>query len=580
MTVLIIALCAAAFCLAQTDISGDISGVLTAAGSPYRVIGDIRVAPHTSLIIEPGVTLEFQVPPYHKFVVDTGAVLKAIGTETDSIVFTAANTIIGWLGIRFFYADIACSLAYCRIEYGKARGSAGHETYGGGVYCIYSDIKIANCTFYGDSAEGAGGAIACLYSSVLIQNNTIINCVADIGGGIHCNGNGTIKDNTISGNVACERGGGIYCCDSTVVLNNTISHNSVIGSGSNKGGGGIFCQYYVKIENNYIANNSVLGGDSGDQYRGGGGIYYKNSPPPIYGDNAEIISNLIVHNYLDSYYDDGGGIYCYLNTTPWISNCLIMDNETGGNGGGLYCYDNSDPTIINCTITGNLANRGGALSCGNDCDIVIINTIMYDDTATLGASYGNEIYNSACDIYLAFNDVDSNDCRGYTDNIHWCGGNIDVNPLFADSLCHLSATSPCINTGSGWAYIASLDSFIYADSIDYEGDLRPLNGAWEIGCDEVDTLLISIWERYKKPTRFNLSVFPNPFNSAVSITAPAGAEIEIFDINGRMVYKTSIGAFRETPVIWQTDAAIGSGIYLVRAIRGEQEVTKRIVYLK
>jgi len=37
------------------------------------------------------------------------------------------------------------------------------------------------------------------------------------------------------------------------------------------------------------------------------------------------------------------------------------------------------------------------------------------------------------------------------------------------------------------------------------------------------------------PESFEISAHPNPFNSAVSITAPAGAEIEIFNVNGRIV---------------------------------------------
>jgi len=102
------------------------------------------------------------------------------------------------------------------------------------------------------------------------------------------------------------------------------------------------------------------------------------------------------------------------------------------------------------------------------------------------------------------------------------------------------------------------------------------------------------------PEAFTISTYPNPFNSAVSITAPAGAEIEIFDIEGRMVdviarpEAAAISSIQgdcfggQSPsrndgkgeFTWQPSPSIGSGIYLVRAIRGEQEVTKRIVYLK
>ena len=96
----------------------------------------------------------------------------------------------------------------------------------------------------------------------------------------------------------------------------------------------------------------------------------------------------------------------------------------------------------------------------------------------------------------------------------------------------------------------------------------------------------------KKPNFINILTFPNPFNSAVTISAPAGAEIEIFDVNGRMVDKMSVGATRrvarstgQPPVdpyetVWQPSAAIGSGVYLVRAKIGDESITKRVVYLK
>ncbi|MCD6418829.1 hypothetical protein J7M00_08625, partial [bacterium] len=111
----------------------------------------------------------------------------------------------------------------------------------------------------------------------------------------------------------------------------------------------------------------------------------------------------------------------------------------------------------------------------------------------------------------------------------------------------------------------------------------------------------------------SIIVFPNPFNSAVSISAPAGAEIAIYDLRGNVVYAPSIprslspqgerddalvgaGSEGQSPspsregfrmrgsFIWQPDESIPSGIYLVRATIPQQNksvvCTKRIVYLK
>ena len=84
-----------------------------------------------------------------------------------------------------------------------------------------------------------------------------------------------------------------------------------------------------------------------------------------------------------------------------------------------------------------------------------------------------------------------------------------------------------------------------------------------------------IAETITKPVVLEISVIPNPFNSAVTITAPAGAEIEIFDLNGRNIAK-----FDDGTQVWKPEPSVGSGIYLVRATVGEQEITKRVVYLK
>ncbi|MCK5832792.1 zinc-dependent metalloprotease [bacterium] len=102
------------------------------------------------------------------------------------------------------------------------------------------------------------------------------------------------------------------------------------------------------------------------------------------------------------------------------------------------------------------------------------------------------------------------------------------------------------------------------------------------------------------PSAVALDAYPNPFNSAVTMSLspgvgasnarPVQVGVEIFDINGRMVYNNSAGDAcmrpaggihaAPTQVIWQPEASVGSGIYLVRAKVGDKSVTKRIVYLK
>jgi len=142
-------------------------------------------------------------------------------------------------------------------------------------------------------------------------------------------------------------------------------------------------------------------------------------------------------------------------------------------------------------------------------------------------------------------------------------------------------------------------------------------------CEFVIRGVGGIGERSDLPGEVGIIAYPNPFNSAVGIRVLGFGSrvsgIEIFDINGRMVWgkgardlglgssphttqplgsgegsspyalypnpSVASGSVRE--FIWQPDESLGSGIYLARArfdkLTDQDEdklVTKRIVYLK
>ncbi len=107
-------------------------------------------------------------------------------------------------------------------------------------------------------------------------------------------------------------------------------------------------------------------------------------------------------------------------------------------------------------------------------------------------------------------------------------------------------------------------------------------------CETLEVCLVKfskdgdiIWENgLKIPEKFSLSISPNPFNSSCVITANVGeglapAKIEIYDLNGKCIW-----AFDKTPCVWQPAQSISSGIYLIRATKGGETITKRAVLLK
>jgi len=86
------------------------------------------------------------------------------------------------------------------------------------------------------------------------------------------------------------------------------------------------------------------------------------------------------------------------------------------------------------------------------------------------------------------------------------------------------------------------------------------------------------------PEKFKLSVFPNPFNSSCMITAPSGAKVKIYDLQGRLISK-GIQPFAESQgkrtLIWQPDETIRSGVYFVKAtMENGRKSLKRVVLVK
>lgn len=92
------------------------------------------------------------------------------------------------------------------------------------------------------------------------------------------------------------------------------------------------------------------------------------------------------------------------------------------------------------------------------------------------------------------------------------------------------------------------------------------------------------------PAKTNIEIYPSPFNSSCIISAPAGAEIEIYDVNGRLVWSSPIYESSENyarqddlshrKIIWTPDKSVKNGIYLVKARIGEQATTKRAVLMR
>ena len=100
---------------AGTQVSGEVYGTWSIAGSPYFVVGDITVPSTHTLTIEPGVEVRFNGNYY----LDIDGGLVAEGTSSNQILFTSnqSNPSAGdWGDIQLSTTILPVSMAYCRVE--------------------------------------------------------------------------------------------------------------------------------------------------------------------------------------------------------------------------------------------------------------------------------------------------------------------------------------------------------------------------------------------------------------------------------------------------------------------------------
>lgn len=121
---------------AQTNWGGIISSntTLTADQSPYIIQTNTLVMENVTLTIEPGTVLQFD----DSILMQVNGTIRAIGTETDSIVFTRIpGSITGWGGLRFHHLSTpydsltgeGCVLAYMQLKHVASLMVSNTQTY-------------------------------------------------------------------------------------------------------------------------------------------------------------------------------------------------------------------------------------------------------------------------------------------------------------------------------------------------------------------------------------------------------------------------------------------------------------------
>ncbi len=260
----------------------------------------------------------------------------------------------------------------------------------------------------------------------------------------------------------------IYPSGSPIVSNCTFTANfAQFGAGMGNFGG-----------NPTVANCTFSGNVAVQQ---GGGAYTNATGSPI------VITNCVFRGNSSP---TAGGLY--VNSKAEVTNCVFTGNSaTGtttasGRGGGMHSLNvGLDLTVANCTFSGNTAKEGGGMNNRSSAspEPKVNNCIFWDNLA-LAPGGGNEVFSSgseptfkSCDIAGSGGSSAGWDTLLGVDG----GGNIDLDPQFADVDLRLAAGSPCLDAG---------DNSVVTAATDLDGNARIANGTVDMGAYELQQVLV------------------------------------------------------------------------------------------
>ncbi len=395
------------------------------------VDGDVRIESGAQLIIYPGTRVEFR--GYYFW--DVKGTVTAHGKESEPVLFTAADTVEGWHGIRYINAGSSTNstseFIHCIFEHSRAIIKEPHHApkmhhYNGGAIWIheFSDVIIDSCVFRKNKAYLTGGGISLSKANVDIKNCVFIKNYAKSTGGALDLGNGSnqiVQNNQFIHNNSGS-GGAIFSSNTNPgypkIINNIIEHNS---------GGGLNFQ----TSHPYIEGNTIRYNTNSDE---GGGIYLDGK--------GTLINNTITHNYSKL---DGGGLYIFESANHTLTGNLIAHNVSDSKGGGVFMdnYYNKSYFINNTIVNNQAVTAGGILFSA--CNIDMHNSIIYGNKAP------NNMANEWSLEITIFHCIVQGDTSGFSGD-YTCTytHNTDTTPGFAipGQSYRLAPGSPCINAGT------------------------------------------------------------------------------------------------------------------------------------
>lgn len=493
---------------AQSIVVGGIQGGVWEADT-VRVVSDVTV--DGSLTILPGTVVLFE--GFYGITVPINTEFEAVGTETDSIRFTVADTTGfyqydtekgGWNGFQLEKAKKA-HFDYCVLEYGKAADTTDQE---GGAIRIKTcyDIEISHSVLRCNRAREHGGAISAVDSHVVLAdcrvNDNVVytedNLFYMYGGAfrfLKCDVEMSVMEFRRNNGTSCI-GGAISLDSCSVVLDRAVFTDNV---GVNGGG------LYLMRSNHMKCRLSNLLFDNNLSHHFGGGLAFSDVSPDVY--------NILVTNN-ESEGVSCCGIFFYQECAPRMTNCIVYGNYPGPTAGNpdtlqmwLWTFNEYAPEFRNCLIEG-------------------------------GTKYirGSE-------LIKVFENI------------------IDEDPLFVDAEHHnfqLKENSPCRDVGS----VEMPDHIV--KGFDLAGNPRLVGRSIDIGPYEYAAAAVSQYGMNSSGAK----LIGNPLNSKSRIEFDRDLEgtavVTVCSLTGSIVAQKEFGAVRSNSIeIGGLVGSLAPGVYLI-----------------
>jgi hypothetical protein len=272
-------------------------------------------------------------------------------------------------------------------------------------------------------------------------------------------------------------------------------------------------------------------------------------------------------------------------------NIWIMYNDISDSHWGIAPYNCLFPPYIIGNI---IYDCDEALTTGSRD---VVNNIIYNCDEGIGG--GDNIVNNI--VVKVSGDPISGKVKTVKNNLFWQNGKsetctdcIEADPLFADTANYdftIQPGSPAIDAGVAHSCYDTYYNLYGIDiKCDFNGNVRPAGGKWDIGAYEYVENTDCPQEQMNIPAQFGLQNYPNPFNPVTQIQfeiyRPAKVIMDILNIRGQKII-TLIDDYYNTGTYitdWngknRNNLNVDSGLYFCRLIAGDQILTHKMLLVR